>query len=80
MAAATVLPFEPKDLDRRPICPNCGQQLETHVYAAGGNAVISDCEHCGVNWLECGVLDRIVRAPDWHYKREADESLWRGPF
>ena len=76
MAAATVLPFDPKDLDQRTNCPSCGQQMDTHLYGGGGNVVISDCEHCEVNWLECGELGRIVRAPDQQYSRETWEPLW----
>jgi Zn-finger nucleic acid-binding protein len=71
MSGATVLPFDATDLDRRTRCPKCGQQMDTHVYGAGGNVAISDCEHCEVNWLECGVLERIVRAPDRQYSLEA---------
>jgi Zn-finger nucleic acid-binding protein len=60
-------PFDPRDLDRRLPCPKCGRQMDTHLYGGGGNVVIDDCENCGLNWLDYGELDRIVRAPDREY-------------
>ena len=59
-----VRPFDSRELDRRILCPHCRRKMDTHVYGGGGNVVISDCEHCTVNWLEHGQLGRIVRAPD----------------
>jgi Zn-finger nucleic acid-binding protein len=41
--------------------------MDTHLYGGGGNVVIDDCERCGLNWLDHGELDRIVRAPDREY-------------
>lgn len=63
----TVFPLERKELDRRIHCPMCSQEMNTHVYGAGGNVVVSTCESCEVIWLDYGELDRIVRAPDHTY-------------
>lgn len=52
------------DLDRHIRCPQCGEMMDTHAYAGGGNVIIDDCEQCSVNWLDYGELDGIVRAPD----------------
>jgi Zn-finger nucleic acid-binding protein len=60
-------PFEAQDLDRRIACPQCGRRMDTHLYGGGGNVIIDDCENCGLNWLDHGELDRIVRAPDREY-------------
>jgi len=60
-------PFESRDLDRRIACPQCSRPMVTHLYGGGGNVVIDNCERCGVNWLDYGELDRIVRAPDQTY-------------
>lgn len=54
---------EPGDLNRRTDCPNCRRRMDTHFYYGGGSAVISGCEPCSLNWLDGGVLLRIVRAP-----------------
>lgn len=62
--AEIVLPLDAKGLDRRIHCPQCRQDMDTHVYGGGGNVIISDCERCQVNWLDHGELDRIVRAAD----------------
>ena len=62
--SATLPPFDPRDLDRRTDCPQCGQQMDTHPYGGGGNVVIGGCEQCAVNWLDCGALGRIARAHD----------------
>jgi Zn-finger nucleic acid-binding protein len=62
--------FVPPDaaaLRRRVRCPRCAQEMDTHVYEAGGNVVISDCERCQLDWIPHGGLDRIVRAPDYTY-------------
>ncbi len=61
-------PFDPRDLGRRILCPKCSRQMDTHLYG-GGNVIIDDCENCGLNWLDYGELDRIVRAPDQEYAR-----------
>ena len=60
-------PFDPRDLDRRINCPQCGRQMDTHLYGGGGNVVVDDCEPCSLIWLDYGELDRIVRAPDREY-------------
>lgn len=61
---------DPKDLDRRIRCPRCSQEMETHPYGGPGNIVIDSCEACGVNWLDHGELQRIVRAPDQEYPED----------
>jgi Zn-finger nucleic acid-binding protein len=55
------------EMERRIKCPKCGQEMETHPYGGGGNVIIEDCEHCELNWLDYGELDRIVQAPDCEY-------------
>jgi Zn-finger nucleic acid-binding protein len=67
MAAQIVFPVNAKDLGRSIPCPRCCQDMDSHVYGGGGNAVIGSCERCEVNWLDHGALDRIVRAPDRMY-------------
>ena len=62
------------DLDRRTNCPNCRLQMDTHPYCGPGNVIIDTCEHCAVNWLDYGELQRIVRAPDAHYQIAMDED------
>jgi Zn-finger nucleic acid-binding protein len=59
-----------QDLDRHIRCPQCGETMDTHAYAGGGNVIIDDCEQCSLNWLEYGELDRIVRAPDHEHATE----------
>lgn len=54
---------DPADLDRKVVCPRCHGRMDSDFYAGGGNAVISSCERCELNWLEGGALMRIVRAP-----------------
>ena len=60
-------PPDPKDLQRRINCPQCGKVMDTHPYGGPGNVIIDDCERCAVNWLDYGELQRIVRAPEHHY-------------
>jgi Zn-finger nucleic acid-binding protein len=69
--AGSAHPINWKDLDRRLNCPQCGHKMDTHAYGGGGSVVIDDCENCGINWLDYGELDRIVRAPDREYTRAA---------
>jgi Zn-finger nucleic acid-binding protein len=38
--------------------------MDTHPYCGPANIIIDTCERCGVNWLDYGELDRIVRAPE----------------
>ena len=66
-SAYVAQPIDPRDLDRRIRCPQCGLEMDTHVYGGGGNVVMDDCESCALNWLDHGELDRIVRAPDREY-------------
>jgi Zn-finger nucleic acid-binding protein len=54
----------PKDLERRLICPQCHQRMDTHFYEGPGNIVIDDCPRCLLNWLDAGELMRIAKAPD----------------
>lgn len=60
-------PADPADLDRRINCPRCHRRMSSDFYAGGGNAVVSGCERDELNWLDGGVLTRIVGAP-----RESD--------
>jgi len=55
------------EMDRRIHCPQCGQEMDTHLYGGGGNVIIEDCEPCELNWLDYGELERIVQAPDHEY-------------
>jgi len=55
------------EMDRRIKCPQCSEQMDTHPYGGGGNVIIEDCEHCSLNWLDYGELERIVQAPDREY-------------
>jgi len=57
-------PPDPRELERRILCPQCGNRMDTHYYAGGGNVVIDDCSRCELNWLDAGELMSIVRAPD----------------
>lgn len=70
-----IRPVDLKELEVQLLCPQCRGHMDTHVYGGGGNVVISDCEHCAVNWLDHGELDRIVRAPD----HQVREELQNGP-
>ena len=66
-ASQIVRPVDQAQLDKILRCPRCAHDMDTHVYGAGGNVVMNDCERCELNWLDHGELDRIVRAPDYHY-------------
>lgn len=66
--SAGLRPFDLHELDRHIQCPQCGRQMDTHLYGGGGNVVIDDCETCQLNWLDYGELDRIVRAPDQEFE------------
>ena len=61
-------------LDHRTKCPKCGQEMHTHPYGGPGNVIIDTCEHCLLNWLDYGELQRIVRAPDARYVIAVDED------
>ena len=45
-------------------CPLCQDEMDEHLYGGGGNVNVDSCETCGVLWLDCGELSRIVAAPD----------------
>ena len=49
------------------ICPRCSQAMDNHPYGGPGNVVIDTCEHCSVNWLDKGELQRMAAAPDYSY-------------
>jgi Zn-finger nucleic acid-binding protein len=56
-------PPDPKDLERQLNCPKCHRRMDMHFYLGGGGSVIGGCEQCLLNWLDGGVLMRIVRSP-----------------
>jgi Zn-finger nucleic acid-binding protein len=62
------------DLNQRTKCPKCGVQMDTHPYGGPGNVILDTCEHCSLNWLDYGELQRIVRAPDARYVIAIDED------
>ena len=57
-------PPDPRELERRLQCPQCGHAMDTHYYAGGGNVVIDDCSRCELNWLDAGEFAAIASAPD----------------
>lgn len=60
-----------REMERRILCPQCHQTMDTHPYGGAGNVVMEDCENCSLNWLDYGELDKIVRAPDHDYQAQA---------
>ena len=56
-------PPDPVDLRRIVACPKCHARMDVHFYMGGGGAVIATCENCQTNWLDGGMLMRIVRTP-----------------
>ncbi|HTW78194.1 MAG TPA: zf-TFIIB domain-containing protein [Terracidiphilus sp.] len=54
---------DPADLRRKVDCPQCLRHMDVHFYMGGGGAIIATCENCEANWLDGGMLMRIVRAP-----------------
>jgi Zn-finger nucleic acid-binding protein len=60
--AATHAP-DPQELQRRIMCPQCHQLMDTHFYGGPGNVIIDACERCELNWLDAGEVMRIVLAP-----------------
>jgi len=56
-------PADPADLKRVVECPKCHRHADVHFYMGGGGAVIATCENCELNWLDGGMLMRIVRTP-----------------
>ena len=61
---------DPKDLQRRIICPQCHQPMDTHFYGGPGNVIIDSCDRCELNWLDAGELMRIVLAPGRTYGKD----------
>jgi Zn-finger nucleic acid-binding protein len=64
----TIRPPDWKGLHRKMDCPRCRNLMNTHLYGGPGNIVMDNCEHCSVNWLDDGELQRIVGAPDRQYE------------
>jgi Zn-finger nucleic acid-binding protein len=56
-------PTNPADLEQKFICPKCHKPMDTHFSYGGENVVLSSCEWCALNWLDAGVLMRIVHTP-----------------
>ncbi len=56
-------PADPADLEQKVACPQCHKGMDTHFSYSGEHAVLSSCEWCELNWLNGGVLMRIVHAP-----------------
>lgn len=57
-------PPDRKELERRLACPQCHKPMDTHFYEGPGNIIIENCSRCYLNWLDCGELMRVIRAPD----------------
>jgi Zn-finger nucleic acid-binding protein len=58
----------PRQLNReelkRPLsCPQCGRDMDTHIYGGSGNVVIDTCNTCHLIWLDYGELRRVLSAP-----------------
>jgi Zn-finger nucleic acid-binding protein len=56
-------PFDPAELRRALLCPDCGGRMDAHPYSGGGNAVVDTCEACALIWLdadELAVIERYV--------------------
>lgn len=62
-------PANPADLERKIDCPKCQQRLDVHFYLGGGGAVMGTCERCEMDWLDGGMLMRIVHAP--HHENQS---------
>lgn len=56
-------PLDPRELQRRLLCPRCRQPLDVHPYYGPGNIVIDSCTRCDLIWLDYGELRQIVEAP-----------------
>jgi Zn-finger nucleic acid-binding protein len=54
---------DPADLRREVPCPKCHHKMDVHFYMGGGSAIIATCENCEMNWLDGGMLMRIVKTP-----------------
>jgi len=62
-APARPRPLDREELERRLICPNCGQTMDTHPYAGPGNVVVDVCARCELIFLDNGELSAIRDAP-----------------
>ncbi|HEY2434605.1 MAG TPA: zf-TFIIB domain-containing protein [Vicinamibacterales bacterium] len=56
-------PADPRQLDRRVVCPNCAAAMITDWYYGPGNIVIDTCPACDLVWLDAGELRRAADAP-----------------
>lgn len=56
--------LDPDEIKRKLTCPHCHRPMDSHFYAGPGHVVISDCEHCNLNWLDHGKLQRIAHSAD----------------
>jgi Zn-finger nucleic acid-binding protein len=57
----------PEEIQRRSLCPQCHQTMDTHYYAGPGNVVIDSCSACHLDWLDYGELRRVVAAPEHRF-------------
>ena len=67
-AVEVLQPPDWNGLQRQMNCPQCRQQMNTHLYGGPGNIIIDNCEQCSLNWLDDGELQRIIGAPDRQYE------------
>jgi Zn-finger nucleic acid-binding protein len=66
----------PKELQRKIVCPQCADPMDTHPYAGPGNVVIDNCPKCRLNWLDYRELQRILLAPERIFKDESWLPSW----
>jgi Zn-finger nucleic acid-binding protein len=59
----TPRPLRREELERKVLCPECGNKMDTHPYGGPGNIVIDSCPCCMLNWLDQEELYRVTRAP-----------------
>ena len=57
------VPLDPRELERRLMCPDCAGDMSTHPYYGPGSVVIDTCQTCHVVWLDFGELRQITDAP-----------------
>jgi Zn-finger nucleic acid-binding protein len=62
-APTTPTPLDPRELQRRLVCPHCRQRMDVHPYYGPGNIVIDSCSECDLIWLDFGELRQVVDAP-----------------